>query len=117
MIINDLPLIMIKCLICTIIIELVIVLVIGIRNKFNIINVILVNILTNPLVVSIPVYFNIKYGLFTRNVVLIILEILIFVIEALIYKKYLKYKKINPYLISLILNLGSYLFGLIINNI
>lgn len=115
MIINDLPLIMLKCLLCTIIIEVIIAIIFGIRGKKDILNVILVNIVTNPLVTSIPVFINIKYGILERHIVLFVLEIFTLVFEASIYKKYLDYKKIKPFLVSLILNLGSYILGLLIN--
>ena len=117
MIINDLPKIMMRCLLLTIIFELIISIIIGVRDKKDILNIILVNILTNPLVVTIPVYFNIKYGLFERNIALYTLEIITVVTEGYIYKKVLNFKKINPFVISLILNLSSYLIGEIINYI
>ena len=112
---NDLPFIMIRALLVTIFVELIVSLIIGIRNKKDLINIVLVNIMTNPLVVSIPVYFNIKYGLIYRHVVLFILEILAVLSEGYIYSKYLNFKKINPYILSLILNISSYLIGCIIN--
>lgn len=112
---NDLPIIMIKCLICTIIIEVIIGILIGIRNKKDVLNIILVNILTNPIVVSLPIYVMIRYGIRFRYYSLVILEVFAVVIEGIIYKKVLKHKKINPYLISLILNMGSYLIGEVIN--
>lgn len=115
MLINDLPLIMLRCLILTIIIEVIIGLILKIKNKKDLLNIILANIITNPIVVSIPVYINIKFGLLERNICLIILEILTLFVEGFIYKKVLNYKKINPYLISLILNMSSYLIGEIIN--
>lgn len=117
MLINDLPLIMLRCLILTIIIEVIIGLILKIKNKKDILNIILANIITNPIVVSIPVYINIKFGLLERNICLIILEIITLFVEGFIYKKVLNYKKINPYLISLILNMSSYLIGEIINYI
>ncbi|MBR6133677.1 MAG: hypothetical protein IKQ29_03040 [Bacilli bacterium] len=117
MIINKLPFIMLKCLICTIIIEIVIALILKIKAKKDLINILLVNILTNPIVVSIPVLILFRYGKYYSNITLYILEIITVITEGFIYKKVLKYKKINPYLISLILNLGSYLIGEIINRI
>ncbi len=105
--------VMIRCLILTIIFETSIALLIGLRKK-DLLNVVLVNIMTNPLVVSLPVYFNLSYGLKSRNIVLLILEILTVMVEGLIYKKYLKYKKINGICLSLLLNLSSYLLGVII---
>lgn len=88
-----------------------------IRNKKDLINIVLVNVLTNPIVVTVPVYFNVQYGIFERKICLIILEIATIIIEGTIYKKYLNFKKINPYILSLILNLVSYLIGELINNI
>ena len=115
MIINDLPFEMLKCLIYTIIIEIIISLCIGIRNKKDFINIFLVNVMTNPIVTSVSVYYNIRYGIVERNIVLIILEMLAVIVEGFVYKKYLKYEKINPYVLSIILNYFSYFLGEIIN--
>ena len=114
--IGDIPYYMARALICTIIIEVLIALIIGYRKK-DLINVMLVNIMTNPLVFIVPVYFNIKYGILERNVVLLILEILALITEGFVYYKCLERRKINPFLLSLILNLSSYLIGEIINNL
>ena len=113
----NIPLIMVRCLLFTIIIECVAALIIGLRQKRDFINVVLVNCITNPIVVTVPLYFNIKYGIFERRLSLLILEILTVIVEGLIYKKVLAYKKINPIFISLILNLNSYFIGEIINRI
>lgn len=117
MILNNLPFIMLKCLILTIVIEFIVASILKVKDKKDLLNVVLVNCLTNPIVVSFPVYFNIKYGIFERRVCLIILEILTLIVEGIIYKKYLKFKKINPYILSLILNSSSYIIGEFINNI
>lgn len=111
-----LPNIMIVCLISTIIIELIIAIILKIKGK-DLINVILVNIMTNPIVVTIPYYLNVNYGLIYRNISLFILEILTVISEGYIYKKYLDFKEINPYLLALILNISSYTIGIIINYI
>lgn len=113
MYIKDLPIYTLRSLIITIIIEVVVALIIGIKNKKYIINIILVNILTNPMVNSISVYFNFYYSIMAGDVSILILEILAFMIEAYIYKltKVSKY----PIKLSLILNISSYLIGLLIN--
>lgn len=108
---------MLKCLLLTIFIEVIVGILIGIRNKKDILNIVLVNILTNPLVVSIPIYVLVKYGYNYQIISLVILEVLTVIIEGFIYFKVLIYKKINPFIISLILNLSSYLIGEIINRI
>ncbi len=115
MFISELPIVMIRCLIITILIETIIAIIIGIRNKKDMLNVVLVNIVTNPLVVSVPIYFNYKYGLIARNTCLLGFEILTLIFEGTIYYKYLNYRKINGFLISIILNGFSYFVGEIIN--
>ena len=117
MLINEMPFIMIKCLLFTVIIEIAIGIILKIKDKKDFLNILLVNLMTNPIVVTIPVYINIRYGLLERNCVVLILEILTVLIEGKIYSKYLKYNKINPYIVSLILNLGSYIIGDIIKYI
>ena len=113
--INDIPEIMLRSLLFTIIIEILVALIIGIKNKKDIINILLVNLLTNPIVTSIPIVFNVYFGILSRNIVLYTLEILTFLIEGIIYFKTIKYRKINPFLISLILNLSSYFIGELLN--
>ena len=105
---------MIICLICTVVIEVIVALILRVRDKKDLINVVLVNILTNPLVVSISLYVHICYGYRYYRLSMIILEILVLIIEGFIYKKVLK-RNINPYLLSLVLNASSYGLGLIIN--
>ena len=117
MLITDMPFIMARCLIGTLVIEIIVGIVIGIRDKKDILNVGLVNIFTNPLVSSIPVLIYFYCGYTLEIISLVILEIFAFVSEGFIYSKVLKYKKINPYLVSLILNLSSYIIGVIINSI
>lgn len=114
--INELPLIMLICLSSTIVIELIMSLLLGIRSKKDILNVILVNIMTNPLVVSILMYITYN-RLFNTTISIIILEILVILTEGFTYKKVLTFDKINPYVLSLILNISSYFIGELLNNI
>ncbi len=115
MFIEEMPIVMIRALIFTILIEVLAGFFVGVRDKKDFLNVILVNIMTNPLVVSLPVYMQIKFGLRERQMTLIILEILAVLLEGLVYYKYLKYRKIDGFLLSLILNIASYGFGKVIN--
>ena len=112
--ISDLPFVMVKCLVLTILIECLIAFFLKYRKK-DLLNILLVNIFTNPIVSSVPVYFNVKFGVSGRNISLLILELLVLVVEGFMYHKYLNNKKINPYLLSLILNGSSYLLGVLIN--
>ena len=112
---NNLPLILIRCLLLTIIIELIVALILSVRDKKDIINVILVNVLTNPLVVMTQMILYIKFGYNVEIIGIVIFEILAFLIEGLIYKKVLIYDKINPFLLSLLLNASSFFIGELIN--
>lgn len=103
-----------KVLILTIIIELIGAIILGIRKKTDLIIVLLVQIATNPLLNIIARYINIYYGLLYRRIFILIGEIIVVLAEGLIYKKSLTYKKINPFILSLILNMSSYLICLII---
>ena len=116
MLISDLPVVMIRCLVITILIETTIAFIIKYRNR-DLLNVVLVNILTNPILNSVMVYINVYYGLKIRNIFVIIFEILVVIIEGAIYQKYLENRKINGYLLSLLLNISSYVLGLVINKI
>lgn len=111
---NDIFKYMLISLCLTIIIEVTISLILKVRNKKDILLIVLVNLMTNPLVVSISFITNILHGLKMYYIVIVILEILAILIEGLVYKKYLNYKKINPFVLSLILNLISYLSGFIV---
>ena len=114
--ISDLPYIMARCLILTIIIEVFVAYLFGYRKK-DLVNIMLANIITNPIVVVVPVYFNIKYGILERNIVLYILEILTVIVEGFIYNKYFNKRSMNTYKLSLILNIITYLAGEIINRL
>ncbi len=114
--ISDLPKVMLISLVSTIIIEVTVAFILHYRKK-DLVNVILVNILTNPLLNSLVVAINYYYGLKARNISLYILEVLVVLVEGFIYWKYLDRKKINGFILSLILNIASYGLGLLINKI
>ncbi len=114
--ISDLPKVMLISLVSTIIIEVTVAFILHYRKK-DLVNVILVNILTNPLLNSLVIAINVYYGIIARNISLYILEIMVVIIEGFIYQKYLNNKKINGYIVSLILNIASYGIGLLINKI
>lgn len=101
----------------TIIIECIGAWLLKIRDKYDLLNVLLVNVLTNPLVVSVAFVINVTYGLFYRHIAMIFLELGAFVIEGFIYCRNLQYKKLNGFIISFILNITSFSLGIIINKI
>ena len=68
MILLNLPKIMIICLLCTIIIECLVSFILRVKSKKDYLNIILVNILTNPLVVSISVLIQVTQGIKIKNI-------------------------------------------------
>lgn len=99
----------------TIIIELIVSLILGVRNKADIGIIILANVCTNPIVVyfaNFLLLFDIKL---MYNIGITILEISAVLVEYKIYKKYLKFDKISPFIISFVNNAVSYFSGVIIN--
>ena len=104
-------------LILTIIIELGISLILGIRKKCDIYVVILVNICTNPIVVYIANCLKLLNNNMVYNIVIVILEIMVVIVEFELYKRYLKTYKKSPLALSIINNTLSFGIGLIINNI
>lgn len=102
-------------LLLTLIIELITSLVLGIRNKEDIQVVIWANVLTNPIVVYLANCIKLLNNAPAYNVLVIIMEILVVVVEAIIYKKFLNYKGKSPLLISSINNIVSFLSGIVIN--
>ncbi len=106
---------LVMSLFLTLVIELSIALIIGIKERNDIKVVICANVCTNPVVVfivNLVYYFDaLKY----LGIVTAVLEISAFITEALIYKKYLKYDKITPFAISFLCNLISYGTGVILD--
>ena len=96
----NIPIIMIRCLFITVLIESFI----GLWNKKDFINIILVNCITNPIVVTVPLFFNVEYGIVERRISLYILEMITLFVEGYIYKKTLKFKEVNPFIISITTN-------------
>lgn len=98
----------------TLIIELIVSIAIGIRKKNDIITIIAVNTLTNPIAVFIATSVEMLGNTILYWITVAIIEIIVFLVEGVILKKFLIYNKISGFKISLINNLSSYLIGLII---
>lgn len=112
---NYLPIYLANSLFLTLLIEIAAALLIKIRKPKDLANVALVNLLTNPIVVSATFLAGFFFGSDARLVATIALELAAFLTEALIYRKTLTAKRMNPFLISLILNASSYFLGEVIN--
>lgn len=103
------------CLAATITIELLFALAFGVRKK-NLGIVVLAQIITNPLVVLISNFTLYSSGFSAYYVSMAILEVIAFIAEGLIYtsffEKNINRNKMNPFLLSLLLNLFSFLIGM-----
>lgn len=112
--INDIPLMMLYCLSTTVVIEGVLAFVCGVRKWKDQLIVFLVNVLTNPLLVSLGYLILFRFGRTGYDVATAVMEITVVFVEGLIYKKMLPDRK-HPFLLSLLLNAGSFLIGLELN--
>ena len=112
--IYQLPYILIRCLVITIILETVGAYIFKIKEKHDLINVILINVLTNPILVLIVSLCYFRYGICYYYASIIFLELLVVFVEGLFYSMVLFNKKINSYLLSFILNGISYFIGFLI---
>ena len=98
----------------TVVVEIVVGLLLGLRDRHSLLMIFLVNVVTNPIVVFL---LNVEYlyGLpLSRLSLTILLEITAFLTEALLYRYALKGGR-NPYFLALVLNAASYLMGVVIN--
>ena len=88
----------------------------GVREKHDLILAILVNVLTNPIVVF--VYYFVRFRRLPVNygLVTLVMEILAVVTEALLYQKNARTIR-RPWLFSLSANAFSYAAGELINSI
>lgn len=112
---NRLPLMMLVCLTLTLLIESLTALICGVRSKRDFLLISLANLMTNPILVCVTFLLGFFYGMRVRMPVEILLEISVVFIEGLVYRKATDYKKLDPFLLSLILNGVSYLSGYLLN--
>lgn len=104
---------LIKSFILTFIIEYIIIKLIFIKKK-ALIPVLLVNMLTNPLVVYIYNIMSI-YSFFYKDIVLVFLELVVVIVEGYVYKYLFEIKWKIALIISFISNVVAYLVGILIS--
>ncbi len=104
-------------LIGTVVIESFFAFLLGIRNKHDHINIVLANIMTNPLLVILTFTIKAKYGNDFYFFSLLTAEIMAVTGEGFLYKSYLKYNRIGPFLLSMILNAASCFIDLLVTYI
>ncbi|MCR5485342.1 MAG: hypothetical protein K6F09_07085 [Clostridiales bacterium] len=116
MLISELPAVMARCLVVTILSEGVLAFLLGVRSPKGQSVVLLSNVMTNPLAVSLNVLFTFLYGRFGYWCSLLFLEAAVFFAEAAVYRSHKPCKR-NPFILSAVLNGSSFLIGIIWNNI
>lgn len=104
------------CLLCTIVIEDGVALLLKYRGR-DILIVLLVNVLTNPLLNTLTAYVLLWHGHRNYLYSLAAGELLVVVVEGFIYSKCLENKRINPWFLSVVLNACSYFLGIVIGKI
>ena len=114
MLLSELPLTMARCLGLTILTEGAAAFCLGVRSARGQTVVLLSNILTNPLVVSLNVLCTFRFGRAGYWCSLAFLEIAAFLAEAAVYRKNAPCRK-NPFFLSAVLNGSSFLLGLVWN--
>lgn len=88
----------------------------GVRSKHDLRLTILVNVLTNPIVVFVLYFIRFRRMPVSYGWVTLIMEFLAVVTEALLYQKYASGIS-RPWLFSLSVNSFSYAMGELLNNI
>ena len=114
MLLNALPVTMLRCLAVTILAEGVPAFFLGVRSVRGQAVVLLSNIMTNPLVVSLNVLCTFYYGRIGYWCSLAVLEAAAFLAEAAVYRRNPPCGK-NAFLLSAVLNGCSFLCGLVWN--
>lgn len=117
---NDLPLIMLRCLLCTELIECGAAFLLRRRTWREQRIILLVNLMTNPLAVILPVTAGIFFGRPANIVAIIVLELFAVFSEALVYRHFFQsegksLQKLPPLALSLILNFCSWSIGELLN--
>ena len=99
-------------LVSTVIIEVISALLLKVRSKWDIILIVLINCVTNPLANLI---MTIVYQLQLSDTIvygsIFVIELMVVLSEGSFYKKVLDHKRIQPLILSLILNLLSFTLG------
>ncbi|MBO4399721.1 MAG: hypothetical protein J5795_06275 [Lachnospiraceae bacterium] len=101
-------------LVATLIIEVPLAILLGVRNRKDIGLVFWLNCLTNPVLVTILYLLTLtSLGDPVVNGILFLSEIVVVVTEGMVYRRYLQRKPMNPFLLSFLLNAVSCGAGLL----
>ena len=98
----------------TITIEIVVSLCLGFKKKSEILTLIFLNIITNPLLNYLLMVNSYFYYAITKLPLIIFLELVVVLVEWKILLYVLREKPLKLFILSLLMNLCSFSFGLII---
>lgn len=110
----QLPLIMARALILTVLVECLAAWCMGVRSRHDQIVVVLVNLMTNPLLVSLSAAAVVWLGYGAKLPATIILEAAAVIAEGFVYKNRLE-AECDPFLLSIVCNASSFTIGEILN--
>ena len=98
----------VECIIISLVLEMLFAIILGVKDRSDYTNILIVNLLTNPVVLIISTIIGIKYGSSYHLVSLVIISQSSVILEGIVYYKFLKYKKLHPFFLSFLLNFISY---------
>lgn len=101
----------------TLAIETLVAAILGVRKKKDFLLIALVNIVTNPLLAQTLNILNLAHNRRPAWYFVFLLEAAAVIAEGLLYRNRLHFKKIDPFLFSLILNIVSYFGGSVFNEV
>ena len=99
----------------TLIIEVPVAFLLGVRKPRDVETVMLTNVVSNPVFVTtvfLLLHFHIINGTF--NIVILFLEIVVSVAEGFVYRRFIREGKINPFVLSFLANACSFAVGAIL---
>lgn len=111
---EQLPLIMLRALVLTVMIECAAGWLLGVRHRSEQLVIVLANLITNPIVVSGEAAVIFLAGWKALLPAAIVLELMALIAETAIYRKHIG-KKPDPLLLSLTCNTVSLLIGEVLN--
>ena len=103
------------CLVLTIFIEAISSFILGYRTIKEQCIIALINMATNPVVVYLSWIFSLIHNIVVQTCLLIIIELIVVIVEAIMLKKFATKKDIPFWIISLLNNGTSFIIGLFIN--
>ena len=108
---------MLVALACTLALETGCAAALGVRSGGDFLTIALANLLTNPVVSVLPTFFAFHFAIGLLLPVTLLAETGAVVAEWLVYRRMLSFRRVPPFLLSLILNAVSYLTGVLVSRL